>query len=174
MAESSFYISDMDRKGLCDYLLQMDYHIIPNAQYSTYEFTEVKSSDEFIQIIENQTVSFFITHADSQKEPLVISQNPFMDVPTFAIDQRTGGPYIAISLYRGFSSDSKIKYKSTDIFHYSKYIQFNGSTEFAASEELKFHYKSIIKYLKSRCSRIEKASKYYWVSKLVLEQNISL
>jgi len=94
----------------------------------------------------------------------------------YYINQRSGGPYIRFSFYRGYADDAPIKYKSTLFFHYARYIHYNDFEtyeEFPATEELKAYYKMIIKFLKSKCRQITtKNGRKFWISKTLKEEDV--
>ncbi len=165
MPQSSFYLSDVERSKLFMFITTMDGKFIADKPRNTSNIEFVNNNKEFLQIIENECVGFFITSPTFTIQPLLSQQNRYIAEPTFTISQRYGGPYIAISLYRGFAKDDPINYKRTDIFHYPRYINLNNyNEEIAVSNELKQYYKQIVDYLKNRCKSVTIGSKKYLIS----------
>lgn len=170
MAEQKVYISDQDRKDLFDFILLNGGQVVPNLMYKTNEYVTVNDSSKFLDIVEKETVRFFILSNAFSTKPLIIEQNQFSAEPIFSINQRTGGPYINLALYRGFAEDATIRHKSTYIHIYPKYINpDNYFEEFKASEELKAYYKMLVKFLKSKCKSVQIKGKRYWIGKSTLE-----
>lgn len=171
MAEMNFYINDIERKKLFNFLTLDGSIIIPDLMYETDKFEIVNSDSEFIEIIENKTVQFFICNNLFSKQELVLSQNRYIETPAFSVNQRYGGPYITLGLYRGYADDAKVKLKRTDLHHYPQYINiYNNYEEFKASIELKEYYNKIGKFLKSMCKNVTIDGKKYWVSRQALKE----
>jgi hypothetical protein len=165
MSEKSFYISDDERGRLFEFITSINGIVIADKQRKTSDLEHVVGKNQFLDIIENECVGFFITSPDFTTQPLLSEQNRYLSEPSFSVRQRYGGPYIALSLYRGFAADDIIQYKRTDIFHYPRYIDFyNHSSEIPASNELRQYYKRIVEYLKSRCKAIDAGSMKYLIS----------
>jgi hypothetical protein len=165
MPETSFYISDEERGKLFEYITSIDGKLIADKIRITTALEYVSDYKEFLQIIEDECVGFFITSRAFTTQPLLSEQNRYLTEPSFSISQRYGGPYIGLSLYRGFAKDDAVKYKRTDIFHYPKYINLKDYfEEIPASKELKQYYKLIVDYLKSRCKSVSVNSKKYQIS----------
>lgn len=61
----------------------------------------------------------------------------------YNINQRKGGPYIDLFFYRGFSEDAVVRYKSSELDIYSKFIHVDSYEEFKAKEDLIAYYKLI-------------------------------
>lgn len=170
MPQMDFYINDSERVELFDFLDINDAIIVPDLMYESNRFIEVESSKHFIELIEMSTVRFFIYSKCFSKQGFLMEQNQFIKKPTFSIQQRYGGPYINIALYRGHAADAEPKYKRTEIHYYSKYINLeNYFEEIPASIELKAYFKSIVKYLKLKCKLSSIEGKKYWISKEVLK-----
>ena len=165
MPEKSFYISDEERVKLYEYITSIDGKFIADRPRNASDTEYVRDSKEFLHLIENECVGFFIRSPSFTTQPLLLEQNRYLSEPSFSVSQRYGGPYIALSLYRGFAKDQPVKYKRMDIFYYPKYISFyDFFEEIPASDNLKQYYKNIIDYLKSRCKAIRIDSKKYLIS----------
>lgn len=173
MPSVDFYITDVERAELFDFISINDGILIPKMVLDSPSYTTIKDEKELIDYISNRTVSFFILSPQFQKEPLVVLK--LNDSGQYYISQRTGGPYIHISFFRGFADDSPVKQKSTEIFHYDRYMHYNSETyeEFKVSDELKDYYKNILRFLKSKCKQVvAKNGKKYWISKTLLDKEV--
>lgn len=170
MPEIEFYITDEERMELFDFVVDNGGSFTPDLIYDKPQSIEIKSREELIQCIYEQVVGFYILAPFFQIEPIVLREFD-MDGPKYRIDQRTGGPYIRISFYRGFADDAPIKYKSTLMFHYARYMHYDSEIyeEFKVTEELKEYYSMLVKFLKLKCKKVTGLNgKKYWVSKSVI------
>ncbi len=176
MPEINFYITDDERMELFDFITENRGTFTPAMIYDKPKSIEIQNKEDLIKCIYEQVVSFYILSPLFQIEPIVISQNKFFKEEKYSIDQRTGGPYIAVGFFRGYADDAPIKYKCTEFFHYARYLHYDWETnfgEFPATEELKAYYKMIVKFLKAKCKQITaKNGKKYWVSKTLSEKEI--
>jgi hypothetical protein len=186
MPEMDIYITDEERMELFEYVRDNDGVFIPNETFDKPETIQIQSKEELIKCIYEQVTSFFVLSPRFQTESLRFGQFEVNDEKykdyeyyeyykgKYYIMQRYGGPYISLSFYRGFADDAIIKYKSTVIDHYARYIHKDTlCDEFRASEELKEYYKMLTKFLKSKCRRITaKNGKKYLVSKTLDEKDI--
>ena len=179
MPEMEVYITDEERMELFEYVRDNNGIFIPDLNLDKPEIVKIQSKEELVKCIYEQVVGFYVLSPRFQVEPLTLDQfeeKYKVYKGKYYIIQRRGGPYIRFGFYRGFADDAPIKYKSTTIFHYARYIHYNDFEtyyEFPASEELKEYYKMIIKFLKSKCRRITaKNGKKYWVSKSLEEKDV--
>jgi len=172
MADLYFYINDEERVLLFQFLKNLDIYLVPDKKYSTAKFEMVQNSSDFIEKIQNETVGFFAISKLFSIYSLYLERNEFIkDEEAFFVQKRYGGPYIDIGLYRGFAEDAPIKYKCTWLSYYPKYVKLQEVyEEFKASDELKFHFKQIELFLKSKCQSIRINSRNYWVSKKILDE----
>ena len=171
MAEISFYLSDQERTKLFDFVSDNFGKLIPNTRFKKAEYYEIKDSKDFLNHIQNITVGYFIISQSFSNQKLLIEKNEISKEDYYLIMQRYGGPYVNLSLYRGFADDAKVKYKRTDIHHYPQYINIeNNYEEFKASEELKDYFKGIIKFLKSISKNVSIDGKKYWIGKEALAE----
>ncbi len=171
MPQISFCINDKERKELFDFLILNEAVIIPEKQYLVPEYSIVKNVEEFFYIVENETGFFHILSPYYSQYKLVMDRNRYFEYPAFYIEQRYGGPYIDIVLFRGFADDAEMKYKQTDISYYPRYIKLQYEyEEFKATDELKVYYNRIVKFLKSKCKQIKVGNHKYWVSKEVIKE----
>jgi hypothetical protein len=171
MANFNCYITHEERVELFSFILQNKGKIIPNMVYPDPSYKIITTVEEFIRIIESQTVGFFIISDNFQLEPLVLSKHKTEEAK-YSIVQRKGGPAIDIALFRGFAETDIIKYKRTDLHCYSKYIDYNSHNEFYATDEIKYYFNVIVKFLKSKCKQISVGSNKYWVSKTLNPESI--
>ncbi len=175
MPEIKFYITDEERMELFDFVTGNQGIFTPDLIYDKPQSTQIKNKEELIKCIYEQVVGFYIISSSFQIEPIVLKEFD-MDGLKYHIQQRIGGPYIDISFYRGFADDAPIKYKSTIMFHYARYLHYDWEAnfgEFPVTEDLKAYYKMIVKFLKSKCRQITaKNGKKYWVSKTLSEKEI--
>ena len=92
-----------------------------------------------------------------------------MEGEQYTVNQREGGPYIDLMFFRGYPEDAVIHNKVSAIDIYPKFINAGGNMEFEATKELKEYYGDIVKYIKSKCTRIQKNKNKYWIGKEVLK-----
>jgi len=59
MAEINFYINNMERRLLFEFFKEQDIYLVPDKKYPNENYEIVRESDEFIEIIDNETVGFF-------------------------------------------------------------------------------------------------------------------
>lgn len=185
MPEISFYITDNERKELFDFIKEKEGVFIPDLIYDKQEPIRIQSKDELIKCIYEQAIGFYVVSPCFQKESLALT--PFSDKYAdyrnkYFIKQRSGGPYIRFSFFRGFATDAYIKCQRTELFYYARYLHLNweafanipnADIEFKASDELKSYYKMIVIFLKSKCRQITaKNGKKYWVSKTLKEEDV--
>ncbi len=173
MPEEKFYISDSEREELFDFISANEGKFIPDLIYDTPKYEIIKTKEELSGCIDTKVVGFYIIAPSFQTEPMVLRK---LDIggPKYKIDQRTGGPYIHISFYRGFAEDAAIKHKSTIMFYYARYMHYDSDVyeEFKAPDELKAYYNMLVKFLKAKCKRIAAPNgEKYWVSKSFLEES---
>lgn len=171
MPEQKFYISDSEREQLFDFISANKGEFIPDLIYNTPQYEIIQTKEELSECIDTKVVGFYIVASSFQTEPMVLRKLD-IDGPKYKIDQRTGGPYIHISFYRGFADDAAIKHKSTIMFYYARYMHYDSDIyeEFKAPDELKLYYNTLVKYLKSKCKQITSSNgKKYWVSKSFFE-----
>lgn len=174
-----FYITDEERMDLFEFISKNNGFFVPKLIYDTPKIKQIQTKEELIKCIYAQVIGFFILSPCFQIEPLTFHQ--FDDEYEwckfkYSLNQRTGGPYIAVGFFRGFADDAPIKYKCTEIFYYARYLHYDWETnfgEFPATEELKAYYKMIVNFLKSKCRQIiAKNGKKYWVSRSLSEDEI--
>ena len=146
--------------------------LVPNKKYSTKNYEYVKYSQDFLQIIENDTVGFFLVSKTFSNYPLYIERNEFfVNEEAYFVKQRYGGPYIDLSLYRGFADDSPIKYKRTWLSYYSKFIKLQEQyEEFKVTDKMIEFFKVMSTFLESKCKKVKVGNKSYWVSKEVYNE----
>ncbi len=173
MPEQKFYISDREREELFEFVSANQGEFIPDLIYDAPKYEIIKTKEGLSECIDTKVVGFYIVAPSFQIEPMVLRKLDMGD-PKYKIDQRTGGPYIDISFYRGFADDAAIKHKSTIMFYYARYMHYDSDVyeEFKAPDELKAYYNMLVKYLKSKCKRIIASNeKKYWVSESFLEES---
>src|SRR5471030_2633998 len=108
MAQIKFYFNNDEWKELFEYLQICKSKIIPDIRYDVEQYYIISDFEEFIKYQEHKTVHFFLINDIFTLEPLIISLNRYTKEPRYGINQRTGGPYIDISYYRGFADDAII------------------------------------------------------------------
>lgn len=169
MAEMDFYINDNERKKMFEFLISENFKLVPDMRYYLDKYDFVESPEDFLRYIENVTVRFFILSHKYSIYPLYLTQNRYMSEAAFYVNQRWGGPYIDLALYRGFADDAAIKCKCTTLTYYSRYIKLQEEyQEFKATNDLITNFDRIVKYLKSKCKRIKVENRWYWVGNEVL------
>lgn len=173
MAENSIYINDQERIQLFDFLIEKQVKIIPNLHYESDSYISVTDATEFLRIIEENTVRFFLTSNTFSKQDLVMERNEFSEKEIYHIMQRKGGPAIDIGFYRGYDDNALIRQKATNIHFYPKYIDATDYyNEIPASEELKAFYKEIVDFLALLCHKVMVNRKSYLIGKSVLKDVI--
>ncbi|MBL7826427.1 MAG: hypothetical protein JNJ57_07350 [Saprospiraceae bacterium] len=171
MPQIEFYINNLERKELFEYVHSMKGKFLPDILFETPIPKYVNDSEEFMLTIAQIKTQFFIVSSQFEIFPLTLKQNPFISYPAFSVIHRFGGPYLNLSCYRGFSETDKVKYQATELHHYGKYINpEKRPDEFYATDELKQYYKMLVKFLKSKCKQISIDGKKFWVSKEVLKE----
>ncbi len=172
MANMHFYINDLEREDLFNYLKALEVNLIPDKKYSSPNFEIVGSSKEFIHRIQNETVRFFALSNHFSIYSLYLERNKYVqnDVAYF-VKQKYGGPYFEIGLYRGYADESPIKYKSIWLSHLPRFIRLQEDyEEFKVTDELKEYFKKTLRFLQSKCQRVKINGKQYWVSKEVCKE----
>jgi hypothetical protein len=170
MAQFKFYINDIERGILINYILSKKTKIIPDLMYSSNQFILVKNAKDFFDYLEDMKISFFLFDTSFELEPIIMAKNRFIEIPTYSIEHRTGGPYIDTAFYLGFSDDAKIPYKCSIIDYYGRFIHHNSFDEFKTPESLIIYFKDLVKFIKSMCKCVKKDGKNYWVSKVVADE----
>ncbi|WP_162996243.1 hypothetical protein [Mucilaginibacter celer] len=165
-----FYFNDQDTERLFNFIQQKGGSFIPDIFFDTEMFKTIADSEEFLQYRQTLSTHFFLIAEAYSFENLSLSMNRFIEQPAYAVNQRKGGPYIDFSFYRGFTAESVIPYKRSEIDIYSKFIHVDGNGEFAATENLKRYYNDIVAYIKSCCKAVKKGRKTYWISVDVLRE----
>ena len=129
MPATSFYITDEERMELFDFITKSNGVFIPDMLYDKPEIVQVHTKEELIKRINDNNPTFYhILSSDFQIEPLTFHQ---LDGEykwykfKYFINQRQGGPYIDISYSIGFAEDASIKYKCTDVDHYTRYLHWD-------------------------------------------------
>jgi hypothetical protein len=174
MAQIEFYYNKNEWKELFEYLQINKSKLIPDVFYDTEQYYMISDFEEFIKYQEYKTVHFFLINDIFTLEPLIISLNRYTKEPKYKVNQRTGGPYIDISYYRGFAADAVIPYKATYLEYYPNFIHFNSSDEFKASDELKEYYLNLVKFVKKKCTVVKKGNKKYLIGHEVFKEIESL
>lgn len=168
MPDTSYYIGDESRRKLFDFIISINGKVIPDLHYNEPQYELVANSTCFLDYIKNKTVRYFIISDKFQNQELLMTKNRFITTPSYHIVQRTGGPYIDLALYRGFSKDATVKSKRTDIGYYAKFLdRDNLSIEYNANEEVKIFYKEIIKFVKSLCKQENINEKKYYIDRML-------
>ncbi len=171
MAEVNFYLNDNERMELFDFLSKKEAFLVPDIKYLSEEYCFVRDSNEFINMIESDTVGFYIESSKFSLYPLYLKQNRFINEPAFFVAHKYGGQYIDLALYRGYADDAKVKYKCTWLSIYPKFIKLQEEyEEFKATEESKEFYNLIIKFIKSISKQITIDGKKYWIGKKAIEE----
>ena len=170
MAEFNFYITDKEREELIGFILYNGSILIPDNDYSSSKYDEIKTLEEYIKRAGSGEHKYFIVDNKFTFEPIIISKNRFSEKPLYSIYQRKGGPYIDLSFYLGYAEDATIPYKSCWLAHYALYIHYKSYEEFKAPEELKVYFKTLVKFIKAKCRSIKRNGRTYWVSKEVLKE----
>lgn len=174
MAQIRFYFNSEEWRELFEYLQMTGSRIIPDLLYDAEQYHVIKDFDEFIDYQKNKTTHFFFINDVFTFEPLVVSLNRYTKEPKYGIDQRTGGPYIDISYYRGFANDAVIPYRYSNLEYYPRFIHFNNYEEFKASDELKQYYLNLVKFIKKKCRVVKKGDRKYLIGHKVLDEIESL
>lgn len=170
MAEFNFYITDNEREELIGFILSNDSKLIPDKGYSSGQYDEVKTLEDYLKRAETGECKYFIVDGRFTFEPMIITKNRFSQKPLYSIYQRKGGPYIDLAFYLGYAEDATIPYKRSWLDHYARFIHYNSYEEFKAPEELKVYFKTLVKFIKAKCKSIKKNGRIYWVSKNVLKE----
>jgi hypothetical protein len=165
MAEFNFYITDKEREEFIDFILSKGSALIPDNSYSTSEFYEIKTLEDYIKRAGSGEHKYFIIDNKFTFEPIIITKNRFSEKPLYSVYQRKGGPYIDLSFYLGYAEDAAIPCKSSRLDHYARFIQYNSYEEFKAPEELKTYFKDLVNFVKAKCKSVKKNGKAYWISK---------
>jgi len=164
MAQMEFYFNDHDRKKLFNFIQLKGGNFIPDVGCKTDNYITISDYEEFLNYQRSKTTHFFLVDAKYSLEPLQINKNKYMDKPMYFIDQRTGGPYIDFSFYRGYSDDAVVPFMKSLIEIYPKFMHFDSNQEFKATTELKEYYNEIVFYIKSKCNSVRMGRKNYWIS----------
>jgi hypothetical protein len=168
MPTKSFYLNDVERKMLFNFIKSNKGSLIPNLRYQERKYFAIQNSAEFIfQINKKRNISFFVLSDIYAKEPLVLRE---LDKEQYYISMRYGGPAIDMHFYLGFAESTNVKYKRTDISYYARYIHYNSYEEFPAPQELKDFFNDIIKFLNKMCKIVTINGRKYRVSKNVLKE----
>jgi methionyl-tRNA synthetase len=170
MPQFEFYINDSERKEIVNHILLKKTKIIPDKLYPSERYETLKTENELIDNLNEGYVRYFLIDESYEIEDLDFLDIDFEDGVKYKISQRIGGPYIDLVFYLGNSEDATIKYKSSSIDYYAKFIHRSSSDEFKATEELKQYYKEIVKFIKIKCTTIKKNGKTYWISNEVLKE----
>lgn len=170
MAQMEFYFNDTERLELFNFIYLKGGEFIPDTFFKTDKPELITNYNEFLSCQQNDSTHFFLIDKVYSLEPLLISKNRFIKEDKYSINQRKGGPYIDFSFYRGYANDSIIKYKSSIVSIYPKFIHYNNHEEFKAPEILKKYYGDIVKYIKSKCKVVKIDKKNYWISEDVLKE----
>jgi hypothetical protein len=168
MPDLKFYFSQEERIELVRYLLEENFTIVKVKEYLHPKYDTVDSVEAFIDAYSQDEIRFFLLRGDYTFEALEFVQ--LKSRPFYFIDQRVGGPYIDLSFYLGFAKDALIKYKSSWISHYPRYIHVGQTEEFEVPIELKTAYTKITKFIKARSSKVLVNGLNFIVSKSVLSE----
>lgn len=169
MPQFEFYINDSERKEIVRYILLKKTIIVIDKLYPSKNYEILKTESDLIDNLKNEHVRYFLIDNSYKIEDLDFLDIDFGDNVKYKISQRVGGPYIDLVFYLGNSEDAIIKYKSSSVDYYGKFIHCNSYEEFKASEELKTYYKGLVTFIKSKCTSIKKNNKTYWIGKEVLK-----
>jgi hypothetical protein len=170
MAQIKFYFAEDEWRELFEYLYVTKSKLIPDIFYDDEHFHLITTFREFLQYQEHKTTHFFLINEIFSLEPLLVSLNKYTEGHKYRVDQRTGGPYLDISYYRGFAEDMVIPYKATYLSYYPKFIHFNSQNEMKASDELKDYYTDIVKFIKKRCKIVQKDNKKHLIGHEVFKE----
>ena len=171
MAQLEFYFNDVERFELVEFILSKNTEIIIDKLYPSREFETIKNLDDLKKNLEENRVRYFLINNNYKLEELDFLEIDFDNEKKYKISQRVGGPYIDLVFYLGYSKDSTIKYKSSSIDYYAKFIHYRSYEEYKVPENLKIYYKELITFIKSKCINIKKNNKSYWISKKILKEN---
>lgn len=78
MAETKFYLSDIDRGDLFNYIYSKGGKLIPDINFKTENYIEICSFDEFLYLQIHETTHFFLVHNSFAIEPLLVTQNRYL------------------------------------------------------------------------------------------------
>jgi hypothetical protein len=172
MADAYFYINNSERQELFNYLKSLEIVLVPDKKYTSSNFELVQTCENFIDIIQNETVHFFAISKHFSSYSLSVGHNEYIKTEeAYFVEQRYGGPYFDIFLFRGFADDAPVKYKCTWLSHYSKFIRLQDLyEEFKATDELKDYFKKTIKFLQSKCLKVKVDGKPHWISPEVCQE----
>lgn len=168
MPQFEFYINDNERQEIVKYILLKKTKIVIDKLYPSKNYEILKSENELTDNLNKEHVRYFLIDKSYEIEEIEFLDIDFEDSVKYKISQRVGGPYIDLVFYLGNSEDAIIKYKSSSIDYYSKFIHINSSEEFKATQELKAYYKDLVAFIKSICVPAKKNDKTYWIGKEVL------
>lgn len=170
MAQMEFYFSDSEIEELFRYISSKGGGFIPDLLYESDKYIVLDTYQELKEIQQTKTAHFFLIDDFYFMEPLVVTQNRYLKGVNYYINQRKGGPYIDFMFFRGYSEDSTIHYRRSEVSIYPRFIHANGDEEFKATDELKKYYKDVVRYIKSQSKQIVKNNKRYWIGYEVLQE----
>lgn len=172
MADAYFYINDKEREDLFDYLKDQEIFLVPDKRYKEPNFDIVQTKQDFIKIIQLETVGFFAISKKFSTYSLYLDHNEFIkEEQAYFVKKKYGGPYFDIGLYRGFADDSPVKFKCTWLSYYPRFIKLQEEyEEFKVTDELLAYFKKTVSFLKSKCKKVNIEGKTYWISKEVCKE----
>jgi hypothetical protein len=168
MPDFKFYFTQAERIELIDYLLKERFIIVNVKEYAEQNYDIITSIEDFNQAYSRNEIRFFLLRDDFTFEKLEfikISSRPF-----YFINQRVGGPYIDLTFYLGYADDDYIKYKSSWIRHYPRYIHIGKTDEYKVPDNLKAAYSKILKFIKSKTKTVKVKELNFTVSKSILSE----
>ncbi|MBC7884151.1 MAG: hypothetical protein H7X99_01650 [Saprospiraceae bacterium] len=166
MAEINFYINDLERGELFDFLFSNEIRLYPSKKYNSSNLEVVENRKKFLEAIEEEAIRFYCISKHFSVYTLYLEKNEFSkNENSYYIKDKYGGPYFDISFYRGFADDAGLRYKCTSLFHYPRYIKLQEEyEEFKVNDELKEYFRRTIEFLKSKCKKVKVNDRFYWVS----------
>lgn len=170
MPQFEFYINDNEREEIIKHILLKKTEIIIDKLYPSKNYETLKTANDLIYNLNKEHVRYFLIDESYRIENLDFLDIDFDDNIKYKISQRVGGPYIDLVFYLGHTDDATIKYKSSVVDHYARFVHYNNCVEFKASTELKVYYKELVNFIKSKCTAIKKNNKTYWISKEILNE----
>jgi hypothetical protein len=166
MPQIDFVATPDDEQRIVCRAFELGMETVPDLRYSSREILSIGNWAAF-ERVRLETSLFFLYSEETRAYPL-----PTVELPErgeYFIQQRYGGPYVMLLVYRPFEKDGQLVLPTSALSHYPTFFHPMTGVPFAPSSEFKALYQELVHEIKQGAealaiSCVDGSTRTYWVT----------
>jgi hypothetical protein len=170
VAQCDFFMADADEDRLVRWVFSREAVLVPDLDYSTPHYQELRNADTFIDL-RSRTNLFFVLHSSFYRRPLELrrySVGP--KAGGYYLMQRNGGPALSLFFPTIYTKEEARYLPAGMVSYFPTFWDPEREENEKTPQELVCFYRSLIAAIKEDAVRRKVGSRTYWIGEHAMRQ----